>query len=96
MTGPKQPDMVILSSSDLVGTYAEQGLVEPLDHWIEATGVDLEEFYPAPLGQCRSLEGAILCLPWGSDVDVQALPRRERLLGLRGLLCVRRFLGQRK
>lgn len=69
LMGDAQPDLVILSSSDLVASYDEQGLVEPLDRWIEATGIDLEEFYPAPLEQCKGLDGAHLCLPWGCDID---------------------------
>jgi multiple sugar transport system substrate-binding protein len=68
-TGGEEPDLVILSSNDLVGAYAEQGLVEPLDGWIEATGIDLEDLYAAPLAQCKGPDGSTLCLPWGCDVD---------------------------
>jgi multiple sugar transport system substrate-binding protein len=67
--GAEPPDMVILSSGDLVGAYGEQGLVEPLDRWIEASGIDLEDIYPAPLAQCQGLDGGTLCLPWGCDID---------------------------
>jgi multiple sugar transport system substrate-binding protein len=69
LAGSDQPDMVILSSGDLVEAYDDRGLVETLDGWIEATGIDLADMYPAPLGQCRSPDGATLCLPWGCDVD---------------------------
>jgi multiple sugar transport system substrate-binding protein len=64
------PDLVILSNGDLVESYHQRGLVEPLDGWIQASGIDLDDMYPAPLAQCRGLNGATLCLPWGCDVDV--------------------------
>jgi multiple sugar transport system substrate-binding protein len=69
LAGTGQPDMVILSSNDHVAFYDEQGLVEPLDGWIRATGIDLDDIYPAPLGQCKSQDGTYLCLPWGCDID---------------------------
>jgi len=69
LAGTEAPDLVILSSADLVEAYSHQGLVEPLDGWIQASGVDLDDLYPASLAQCQRLDGATLCLPWGSDVD---------------------------
>lgn len=69
LAGTEPPDLVILSSADLVEAYHQQGLVEPLDGWIQASGIDLDDIYPAPLAQCMSRDGATLCLPWGCDVD---------------------------
>ena len=69
LPGAEPPDLVILSAGDPVASYHEQGLVEPLDGWIEAGGIDLDDIYPAPLEQCKSLDGVTLCLPWGCDVD---------------------------
>jgi multiple sugar transport system substrate-binding protein len=69
MTGSTPPDVVVLSSSDLVESYYEEGLVEPLDAWMDVTGIDLDDIYPAPLAQCKGLDGAYLCLPWGCDID---------------------------
>ena len=69
LADPEPPDLVILSNGDLVGAYHQQGLVEPLDGWIQATDIDLNDIYPAPLAQCKGLDGATLCLPWGCDVD---------------------------
>jgi multiple sugar transport system substrate-binding protein len=63
------PDLVILSSADLVEAYNRQGLVEALDRWIQASDIDLYDIYPASLAQCKGLDGAVLCLPWGCDVD---------------------------
>lgn len=63
------PDLVILSSNDLVDSYRQDGLIEPLDRWIEATGIDLQGIYPAVLGGCKSPDGFYYCLPWGCDVD---------------------------
>jgi len=69
LEGAEPPDLVILSSSALIGAFNSQGLVEPLDRWIEATGIDLEDIYPAPLEQCKGLDRTYLCLPWGCDID---------------------------
>jgi multiple sugar transport system substrate-binding protein len=69
LAGGEGPDLVILSSNDLVGDYAAQGLLEPLDGWIEANGIDLAEVFAAPLEQCKGQDGAYACLPWGCDVD---------------------------
>jgi len=63
------PDLVILSSSDLIGAYNDRGLVDPLGHWIASTGIALDDIYPAPRAQCTGPEGRQLCLPWGCDVD---------------------------
>lgn len=62
------PEIIILSSSEPVGAYAGQNLVEPLDSWIERAGIPLDDFYPAPLARCESGEGVHLCLPLGGDV----------------------------
>jgi multiple sugar transport system substrate-binding protein len=68
LSGAASPDVVILSGSDLLRSYDDQGLVEPLDGWIEATGVDLDDIYPAPLAQCQMQDGTTVCLPWGCDL----------------------------
>ena len=39
LEGADPPDLVILSSSDLISALNSQGLVEPLDRWIETTGM---------------------------------------------------------
>jgi multiple sugar transport system substrate-binding protein len=64
------PDVIILSVSDPVRSYYEQGLIEELDTYVEAASIDLADFYPAPLAQCEMLDGNYACLPLGSDVDV--------------------------
>jgi multiple sugar transport system substrate-binding protein len=69
LADPEPPDLVILSTADLVEAYNRQGLVEALDRWIQASDIDLDDIYPASLAQCQGLDGATLCLPWGCDVD---------------------------
>jgi multiple sugar transport system substrate-binding protein len=68
LAGPIPPDLVILSSNDLVGSYYHQDLVEPLNGWIEATDIDVDDINPAPLAQCETPGGDYACLPWGCDV----------------------------
>ena len=68
LTSTQPPDLVILSSNQLIQTYAERGLIESLDSRIETFGIALEDIYPVPLEQCTNPKGDILCLPWGGDV----------------------------
>jgi multiple sugar transport system substrate-binding protein len=63
------PDLVLLSNGDLIGSYAATGLLAALDPWIESSGIDLHDIYPAALAGCQSPDGATLCLPWGADVE---------------------------
>jgi multiple sugar transport system substrate-binding protein len=81
--GASPPDLVILSGRDPVESYHQQGLIEPLGPWIEASGIDLDDIYPAPLAQCQAPDGASLCLPWGADVD--ALFWNKELFAAAGL-----------
>jgi len=67
LSGSNPPDVLVLSGGDLVKSYAKQGLVEPLNKWIEATGIDLNDIFEAPLNQCNA-NGTYLCLPWGTDI----------------------------
>ena len=60
--------LLVLASSGGVGSYYRQGLVEPLSPWIAEAGVDLDDFFSAPLAQCESSDGETVCLPWGSDL----------------------------
>lgn len=69
LSGIEAPDLIILSNADLVRSYHEQGLVEPLTPWIDAGHIDLEALFPALLEQCRMPDGEYHCLPWGGDVE---------------------------
>jgi multiple sugar transport system substrate-binding protein len=61
------PDIVILSNNVPVKSYYQHGWIEPLDQWIEGTGIDMADIYPAPLSQCKLSDGSYACLPWGAD-----------------------------
>jgi len=67
LTGSEPPDVLVLSGGDLVKSYAKEGLVTELSHIIQTGGIDLNDFFPAPLEQCKSGD-QILCLPWGTDM----------------------------
>ncbi len=67
LAGTEHPDLVVLNNGELVESYNQQGLLEPLDRWIEACGIDLEDIYPAALARCKVPDGGTVCLPWGSD-----------------------------
>jgi multiple sugar transport system substrate-binding protein len=83
LSGSRPPDVVILSTVDPVGAYHAQGLLEPLAPWIEATEIELDDVYPAPLARCEVEDGAYACLPWGCDV--YALFWNKRLFAAAGL-----------
>lgn len=67
LTGSEPPDVLVLSGGDLVKSYAKEGLVAELSDIIKTGGIDLNDFFPAPLLQCKSGD-KILCLPWGTDM----------------------------
>jgi multiple sugar transport system substrate-binding protein len=67
LTGSEPPDVLVLSGGDLVKSYAKEGLVSELSDIIKTGGIDLNDFFPAPLQQCKSGD-KILCLPWGTDM----------------------------
>jgi multiple sugar transport system substrate-binding protein len=67
LTGNKPPDILVLSGGDLVKSYAVEGLVDELSGAIETSGIDMDDFFPAPLIQCQDGDN-LWCLPWGSDL----------------------------
>ncbi|MFN8433496.1 MAG: extracellular solute-binding protein [Anaerolineales bacterium] len=67
LTGSEPPDVLVLSGGDLVKSYYKEGLVDDLNSAITTGGIDLNDFFDAPLNQCRSGD-KILCLPWGTDM----------------------------
>jgi multiple sugar transport system substrate-binding protein len=83
MRGPTPPEVVVLGSSDLVGAYAAEGLLAPLDPWIDGAGIDLEDLYPAALAACQARDGTTLCLPLSCDVP--ALFWNKELFAAAGL-----------
>ena len=67
LTGSNPPDVLVLSGGDLVKSYAKEGLVTELSDIIKTGGIDLTDFFEAPLDQCKYGD-QILCLPWGTDM----------------------------
>lgn len=67
LTGSEPPDVLVLSGGNLVKSYAKENLVMELSDIIKTGGIDLNDFFPAPLEQCKSGD-KILCLPWGTDM----------------------------
>lgn len=67
LTGSEPPDILVLSGGDLVKSYAKENLVMELSPIIKTGGIDLTDFFDAPLNQCKSGD-LILCLPWGTDM----------------------------
>ena len=67
LTGSNPPDVLVLSGGDLVKSYAREGLVVELSDIIKTGGIDLNDFFEAPLDACK-FGDQILCLPWGNDI----------------------------
>lgn len=67
LTGSEPPDILVLSGGDLVKSYYKEGLVDDLTGAIQSGNIDLNDFFAAPLEQCKSGD-KILCLPWGTDM----------------------------
>jgi multiple sugar transport system substrate-binding protein len=67
LTGSEPPDVLVLSGGDLVKSYYKENLVEELSGAVKAGNIDLNDFFDAPLNQCK-MGDKILCLPWGTDM----------------------------
>ncbi len=67
LTGSDPPDVLVLSGGDYVKSFAKENLVTELSDIITTGGIDLNDFFEAPLDQCKSGD-QILCLPWGTDM----------------------------
>ncbi len=67
LTSSDPPDVLVLSGGDVVKSYYKEGLVDELSDVIDAGGIDLDDFFPAPLTMCQQ-SNQILCLPWGTDL----------------------------
>ncbi len=46
--------MLVLSGGDLVKSYYKEGLVDDLTGAVKAGSIDLNDFFDAPLNQCKS------------------------------------------
>jgi multiple sugar transport system substrate-binding protein len=67
LTGSEPPDIIVRSGGDLVKSYAKEGIITELSGAIQTGGIDLTDFYDAPLQQCK-VGDKIWCLPWGTDI----------------------------
>jgi multiple sugar transport system substrate-binding protein len=67
LTGSEPPDVLVLSGGNLVKSYYKENLVEELSGALKAGNIDLNDFFDAPLNQCK-MGDKILCLPWGTDM----------------------------
>lgn len=66
LSGSEPPDILVTGGPDNTGSWAREGLISPLTDAIAAEGIDTNEIFPAPLGQC-AYGGVYYCLPWGTD-----------------------------
>jgi multiple sugar transport system substrate-binding protein len=66
LSGVEPPDILVTGGPANVGSWAREALIAPLDDLISAAGIDMEDMFPAPLGQCQ-YQGTYYCLPWGTD-----------------------------
>jgi len=67
LTGSEPPDVLVLSGGDLVKSYYKEGLVDDLTGAVQSGSIDLNDFFDAPLMQCK-MGDKLLCLPWGTDM----------------------------
>lgn len=66
LSGNDPPDVLILGGPDDIGSWAREGLVTPLDDFLQTGAIDLEDMADGAEGQCV-YQGQYYCLPWGTD-----------------------------
>jgi multiple sugar transport system substrate-binding protein len=66
LSGSEPPDILVTGGPDSVGSWAREELISPLTDAIADETINLDEIFPAPLGQCE-YDGVYYCLPWGTD-----------------------------
>lgn len=66
LSGNDGPDIQITGSAENLGSWAREGLVTPLDDFLQSSAVDLEDMFDSAEGQCI-YQGQRFCLPWGTD-----------------------------
>lgn len=64
-----------------LGTYANAGIMEPLDSYIESTGYDIDDFVPAAVDACR-VNGTLYAMPL--NINFMALFYNKTLLAQAG------------
>ncbi len=68
LSGDNPPDLIILSTSEVVKDLAARGDLGSLDALTRDHGIALDDFFSASISQCRASDNSLLCLPWGNDV----------------------------
>jgi ABC-type glycerol-3-phosphate transport system substrate-binding protein len=82
-TSGEEPDLVILSASDPIQQYFDQGWVHPLEEWYQAAGSDRDNVFPAALERCQTTGDQLACVPLG--IDVMTLYWNRELFSAAGL-----------
>ncbi len=67
LSGSEPPDIIVLSGGENVKSLAKENVLLQLNDIINSSGINLDDFYPAPMISCRQGD-KIWCLPWGTDV----------------------------
>jgi multiple sugar transport system substrate-binding protein len=67
LSGSTPPD-IIIGASDNIKVWDAEGLIKNLNDVVEEQGIDIEDYFEAPLHACETLQGDLICLPWSSDV----------------------------
>lgn len=68
LSGDNPPDVVILSTSEMIEDISSAGDLASMDEVIRANGMEIDDFFSASISQCRSSDNKLRCLPWGNDV----------------------------
>jgi multiple sugar transport system substrate-binding protein len=66
LSGSEPPDLLILGSPENIGSWTREGLVTPLDDFLQTGKIDMEDMSDGAEGQCV-YQGQYYCLPWGTD-----------------------------
>ena len=81
MSGGSAPTGALIDRS-LIATYAQKGLIQPLDACISADGIDISQFYPAAVADV-TYNGHVYGIP--NDYSFRAVLLNNRVLTAAGL-----------
>ena len=69
LSSDSPPDLLVLSSNEMVQSYIDRGWIKPLDEVINDSGIAISDFFDIVWEQCKDVNDLYACIPWGADLS---------------------------